>query len=178
VSKKVVESESEEEDEDGEENGKIKWSKLEHHGVLFCPPYKPHGVPINHNGKPMVLTPEQEEVCNYWASVIGSEFAEKELVKKNFEKTLLDMIDPKLGVKRLEDLDFAPIKAHLERMREERKNRPLDERKREAEEKLKAEAKYKYCLFDGQLEKVSNCLVEPPSIFRGRGDHPHAGKIK
>lgn len=97
----------------------------------------------------MGLTPEQEEACNYWASVTGSDFAEKELVKKNFEKTLIDMLDPKLGVKKLEDLDFAPIKAHLDRVREERKNRPLDERKREAEEKLKAEAKFKYCLFDG-----------------------------
>jgi DNA topoisomerase-1 len=28
------------------------------------------------------------------------------------------------------------------------------------------------------LEKVSNCLVEPPGIFRGRGEHPHAGRLK
>lgn len=57
-----------EEDEDDEEDGKkVKWNTLEHHGVIFSEPYKPHGVPILHKGKPIKLTPEQEEACNYWA---------------------------------------------------------------------------------------------------------------
>jgi DNA topoisomerase-1 len=54
----------------------------------------------------------------------------------------------------------------------------LEERKKELEEKQKADGFYKYCLIDGELEKVSNCLVEPPGIFRGRGEHPHAGRFK
>jgi DNA topoisomerase I len=28
------------------------------------------------------------------------------------------------------------------------------------------------------MEKVSNHMVEPPGIFRGRGEHPHMGKLK
>lgn len=127
----------------------------------------------------MNLTQEQEEVCNWWAQIIGSEFAEKELVRKNFESTLLSMIDPKKQtIKSLKDLDFSLIKKHLDDEREARKNRPIDERKREAEERAKSEAFYKYCLIDGETEKISNCLVEPPGIFRGRGEHPHAGRIK
>lgn len=43
---------------------------------------------------------------------------------------------------------------------------------------MKHEAFYKYCLFDGAMEKISNCFVEPPGIFRGRGNHPHMGEIK
>ncbi len=78
----------------------------------------------------------------------------------------------------LADLDFTPIKEYLDNQREERKNRPIDERKKEAEEKANKEAYYKYCLIDGEPEKISNCLVEPPGIFRGRGEHPHAGRIK
>ena len=37
--------------EDGEDNqkGKIKWKSLEHHGVTFFPSYTPHGVKILHN---------------------------------------------------------------------------------------------------------------------------------
>jgi DNA topoisomerase-1 len=54
----------------------------------------------------------------------------------------------------------------------------MEEKKQEQEEKAKTEGYYKYCLIDGELEKVSNCLVEPPGIFRGRGEHPHAGRIK
>jgi len=45
-------------------------------------------------------------------------------------------------------------------------------------EKQAEEAKYRFCLFNKELEKVSNSLVEPPGIFRGRGEHPHAGSLK
>lgn len=37
--------ESESEDE---ENDKVKWKTLEHHGVIFFESYKPHGVKILH----------------------------------------------------------------------------------------------------------------------------------
>lgn len=39
-----------------------KWTTLEHNGVIFPPPYKPHGVKMLYKGKPVDLTPEQEEV--------------------------------------------------------------------------------------------------------------------
>lgn len=39
-----------------------KWTTLEHNGVIFPPPYKPHGVKMLYNGRPVDLTPEQEEV--------------------------------------------------------------------------------------------------------------------
>ncbi|RRT77942.1 hypothetical protein B296_00021060 [Ensete ventricosum] len=42
--------------------GGQKWTTLEHNGVIFPPPYKPHGVKMLYNGQPVVLTPEQEEV--------------------------------------------------------------------------------------------------------------------
>jgi len=45
-------------------------------------------------------------------------------------------------------------------------------------DKQATEAKFRYCLFDKEMEKVSNSLVEPPGIFRGRGEHPHAGNLK
>ncbi len=127
----VVEESSDDEDGNGAKN-KIKWKSLEHHGVIFFPPYKPHGVQLYHLGKPIKLTQEQEEVCNWWAQVEGSEFAEKELVKKNFESTLLGMLDSKkLGIKNYKDLDFSKIKQQLDEQREARKNRPIEERKRE-----------------------------------------------
>jgi DNA topoisomerase-1 len=43
-------------------DGGQKWTHLEHNGVIFPPPYKPHGVKMLYEGKPVVLTPEQEEV--------------------------------------------------------------------------------------------------------------------
>ena len=40
----------------------MKWETLEHSGVLFPPEYTPHGVKMLYDGKPVKLTPEQEEV--------------------------------------------------------------------------------------------------------------------
>jgi len=77
------------------------------------------------------LTPEQEEVCNWWAQIIGSEFAEKDIVLKNFEKSFLELFTPEQNVTALADFDFTPIKEYLDRVKEERKNRPIDEKKRE-----------------------------------------------
>ena len=42
--------------------GRKKWSTLVHNGILFPPPYKPHGVKMLYDGQPVDLTPEQEEV--------------------------------------------------------------------------------------------------------------------
>lgn len=43
-----------------------KWTTLVHNGVIFPPPYKPHGVKMLYKGKPVDLTPEQEEVNLYF----------------------------------------------------------------------------------------------------------------
>jgi DNA topoisomerase I len=68
-------------------------------------------VKLLHKGNPVDLSQEQEEVCNWWAQIVGSDFAEKELVKMNFENTLLGMLDSKkLGIESLDDLDFSQIK--------------------------------------------------------------------
>lgn len=40
------------------------------------------------------------------------------------------------------------------------------------------EAPYTACLLDDRKEKVGNFRVEPPGLFRGRGDHPKKGALK
>ena len=47
----------------------IYWRTLQHNGVIFQPPYQPHGVPLYYNGKPVKLTPEQEEIATLYAMV-------------------------------------------------------------------------------------------------------------
>ncbi|KAK3012813.1 hypothetical protein RJ639_010405 [Escallonia herrerae] len=51
---------------------------------------------------------------------------------------------------------------------------PSKEKKKVAlkEEKMKLEEKYMWAVVDGQKEKVGNFRVEPPGLFRGRGEHP------
>merc|ERR1719453_1266238 len=45
-------------------------------------------------------------------------------------------------------------------------------------EKDKLEDSYLYALVDGRREKVGNFRVEPPGLFRGRGEHPKMGQLK
>ena len=45
-------------------------------------------------------------------------------------------------------------------------------------ERDKLEEKYTTCTLDGRKEKVGNFRVEPPGLFRGRGDHPKKGRLK
>ena len=46
------------------------------------------------------------------------------------------------------------------------------------QEKLALEERYGYCKLDGRREKVGNFRIEPPGLFRGRGDHPKSGSLK
>ncbi|KAI3941460.1 hypothetical protein MKW98_022467 [Papaver atlanticum] len=46
------------------------------------------------------------------------------------------------------------------------------------EEKLKQEEKYMWAVVDGKKEQDGNFRIEPPGLFRGRGDHPKVGKLK
>ena len=36
---------------------------------------------------------------------------------------------------------------------------------------------YGLCKVDGHIQKVGNFRIEPPGLFRGRGDHPKQGKV-
>jgi DNA topoisomerase-1 len=52
------------------------------------------------------------------------------------------------------------------------------EKKELKKQKDAMEEKYMTCLLDGRKEKVGNFRVEPPGLFRGRGDHPKKGALK
>ena len=75
-------------------------------------------------------------------------------------------------------MDFTDVRNYLEKVKEEKKNRPTEVKKAETDENQKMNASYQVCLIDGEPEKVANYNIEPPGLFRGRGEHPHAGRIK
>jgi len=63
---------------------------------------------------------------------------------------------------------------------EKAKKKAMTSEEKKAAKKVKEEmeAKYTYCLLDGRKEKVGNFRVEPPGLFRGRGEHPKKGALK
>jgi DNA topoisomerase I len=53
-----------------------------------------------------------------------------------------------------------------------------EEKKAIKEEKKKIDDVYGFCLLDERKEKVGNYRIEPPGLFRGRGEHPKTGCLK
>ena len=47
--------------------------------------------------------------------------------------------------------------------------------KKENEEIMK---QYGFCVIDHHRQRIGNFRIEPPGLFRGRGDHPKQGMLK
>ncbi|KAL6768009.1 DNA topoisomerase 1 [Auxenochlorella protothecoides] len=156
----------------------IRWTTLEHSGVLFPPEYQPHGVKMLYDGVPVDLTPEQEEVATFYAVMLETDYMTKETFKKNFWEGFSEVLGPKHAIQCLRKCDFTPIYEWHMAERERKRALTKEEKLRLKEEREAAEADYKFARVDGKQEQVGNFRVEPPGLFRGRGEHPKMGKIK
>ena len=61
---------------------------------------------------------------------------------------------------------------------EERRNWTKEQKQELKQQNENIQNEYGYCMMDGHREKVGNFKIEPPGLFRGRGDHPKQGKLK
>jgi DNA topoisomerase-1 len=159
---------------------KKMWTTLEHCGVVFPPAYEPNGVPLTYDGKDVVLLPHEEEVANFFAVMKDTDYAQKDVFVNNFWDGFKKILrnGPHAHIKEFSKCDFTKMYAwHLEE-REKKKAIPNDEKKRAKAAKEKEEEKYTWATIDGRKEKVGNYRVEPPGLFRGRGEHPKMGRIK
>lgn len=46
------------------------------------------------------------------------------------------------------------------------------------EENERVLQEYGFCIMDNHKERIGNFRIEPPGLFRGRGDHPKMGMLK
>jgi DNA topoisomerase-1 len=106
----------------GKSGGEKKWDTLVHHGVLFPPEYEPHGVKMLYDGKPVTLTPEQEEVASMYAVMLETDYMSKDMFKKNFWEGFKEVLGPGHVIKGLDKCNFKPIYDHLQAERERKKN--------------------------------------------------------
>lgn len=172
-------------------DGTIKWTTLEHNGVVFPPPYEPlpKNVKMKYNGVPITLQPEAEEVAGFFGGMLNSTHnVENPTFQKNFFQDFTDVIKKTGGakgpdgksvpIKEFAKCDFQPIFDFYQKQKEEKKALPAAEKKKLKAEKDAAEAPYMFCMWDGRKQKVGNFRVEPPALFRGRGEHPKTGKVK
>ena len=200
--KKEESAEPDDEDDDDDEeirwwedptkgDGTNKWTTLEHNGVVFPPPYQPlpKNVKMKYDGEPVILQPEAEEVAGFFGSMLHSKHnVENPTFQKNFFRDFKDILKQsggaknrngdKVDIKEFGKCDFKPIFDHYDAERAAKKTLSKDEKKAAKQAKDEAEAPYLYCVWDGRKQKVGNFRVEPPGLFRGRGDHPKTGHVK
>ena len=173
------------------EDDSVKWNTLEHSGVLFPPAYEPlpKSVKLIYDGTPVDLHVEAEEVATFFGSMLHStQNVENPVFQKNFFRDFVDVLKKtggakdkhgnKVEIKDFKKLDFTKIFDHYKALSDAKKARPAAEKKAEKAEKDKFEGPFMFCKWDGRKEKVGNFRVEPPGLFRGRGEHPKTGTVK
>ncbi|KAM4018212.1 DNA topoisomerase I, mitochondrial-like isoform 3-T3 [Anomaloglossus baeobatrachus] len=181
----------------------IKWKFLEHKGPVFAPPYDPLPKDVkfyydgtssdsclsafiggfharSKKGKPFQLGLQSEEVAKFFASMLDHEYTTVEIFRNNFfvdwrkEMTL----EERMVITDLAKCDFTEIYNYHKVKTEERKNRTKEEKLKLKEENAKLVEEYGFCVMDHHRERIGNFKIEPPALFRGRGDHPKQGMLK
>ncbi|XBW34727.1 hypothetical protein QEN19_000294 [Hanseniaspora menglaensis] len=165
-----------------------KWQTLVHNGVLFPPEYEalPNSVNLIYDGKPIKLPIQAEEVAGFFGAMINTDHAKNPVFQANFFRDFQLVLKESGGVLEPSGLkitdfnkcNFEPIFDYYESKREEKKQLSRAEKKALKDEKEKLEEPYKFCYLNGRKEQVGNFRVEPPSLFRGRGQHPKTGSLK
>lgn len=173
------------------EDDTIKWDTLEHNGVVFPPEYEPlpKNVKLRYDGVPLKLSIEAEEIAGFFGAMLNSTHnVENPTFQKNFFNDFTDEVKRtggakdkdgnKVEIKEFSKLDFKPIFEYYEAKNTEKKARSTAEKKADKAAKDEIEAPFTTCIWDGRKEQVGNFRVEPPGLFRGRGEHPKTGKVK
>merc|ERR1712130_1094848 len=125
-------------------------------------------------------TEETEECATFYGRMLDHDYTTKEVFNKNFFKDWRKVMTEKEKdiIRDLSKCDFSEINEHFKKVSEERKNRSKEEKKAEKEKNDAIVEEYGFCTMDGHKEKIGNFRTEPPSLFRGRGEHPKQGMIK
>lgn len=78
----------------------------------------------------------------------------------------------------LKKCDFSEINDYYKKKSEERKAMSKEEKLALKNENERITKEYGICIVDGHKEKIGNFRIEPPGLFRGRGEHPKMGMLK
>eukprot|EP00960_Hanusia_phi_P043972 756377-Hanusia_phi.AAC.2 len=113
-----------------------------------------------------------------YAAMSRTDYAGKDVFKKNFWKEFHERLGKNHAIKDLEHCDFKPIVDYLDAEREKKKALTKEEKAKIKEAKEKTEAPFVTVVLDSHLEKNGNFRVEPAGLFRGRGEHPKMGQVK
>ncbi|KAL3059166.1 hypothetical protein OYC64_011148 [Pagothenia borchgrevinki] len=159
-----------------------KWKFLEHRGPVFAPPYDPlpNNIRFFYDGKQMKLSPEAEEVATFFGKMLDHDYTTKDIFRKNFFKDWKKEMnaEEKGKITDLKKCNFSEINDYFKAQSEARKAKTKDQKLKLKEENERLLQEYGFCIMDNHRERIANFRIEPPGLFRGRGDHPKMGMLK
>ncbi|GBN83064.1 DNA topoisomerase 1 [Araneus ventricosus] len=168
--------------EEGKLEDRIRWKTLEHNGPVFAPPYEsvPDHVKFYYDGREKKLSKTAEEVAGFYGRMLDHELASKDVFKHNFFTDWRKVMTSKekKEITDFQKCDFTSFDSYYKQMAEERKMMTKEEKLRIKTENEALAEKYGFCVIDGHTQKIGNFKIEPPGLFRGRGEHPKMGKLK
>lgn len=161
----------------------INWERMEHAGISFPAPYFRHGRPLVYDGHAIVLPSELEEIATFYAAMPedGPQLGDEKIrptFQKNFFKDFTDALGPGHAIHKFSMCDFSQIRECVNLDRSLKKAATEEEKAMKKAETERNALKRGYALVDGRLEKMGNFNMEPPGLFRGRGNHPKTGELK
>ena len=168
-------------EEEKKDDGK-KWYFLQHQGPMFAPDYEkiPDKVRFYYDGRAMKLSKGTEEIATFYGRMLDHDYTTRDVFNKNFFKDWRKVMtnEEREKIRDLSKCDFNEINEYFKKVSEERKSRTKEEKKAEKEKNEAIAQEYGMCVIDGHEEKIGNFRIEPPGLFRGRGEHPKQGCLK
>ena len=126
----------------------LKWTTLQHNGIIFPPLYDVRGFTIRIKGETVNLTLDQEEMAYQWAKKKDTPYAQDKVFRKNFTADFVKTLDSKFKKVLYDEIDFSDVYEIVDiekRKKEEEKlqARALREKIRDEKKRLQLEAKKK-----------------------------------
>uniref|UniRef100_A0A3P8X5Z6 DNA topoisomerase I n=1 Tax=Cynoglossus semilaevis TaxID=244447 RepID=A0A3P8X5Z6_CYNSE len=160
----------------------VKWKFLEHKGPYFPPDYTPLPDDVNfyYNGQKVKLSLAAEEVALFFAQMLDHEYTTKKVFRENFFKDWREEMteEEQQLIQDLDKCDFGELHSMHKAKVEARRNKSKEEKLALKEANQKIVDEFGYCLLDHHKERIGNFKIEPPGLFRGRGEHPKQGMLK
>lgn len=159
-----------------------KWKFLEHKGPVFAPDYEPlpGNVRFFYDGKEVRLSQDAEEVAGFYARMLDHDYTTKSTFNTNFFtdwRKVMTHEETKL-IKDLSKCNFKEMHSYFQSQSEKNRNRTKEEKAALKVKNEEIQKEYGFCVIDGHKEKIGNFRIEPPGLFRGRGEHPKMGMLK
>ena len=166
-----------------------RWTSLVQKGPYFkdiMDPYVPLKASLIYEGKKYLLNPREEKIASFYAKRKISEslgnvvdnWTKDKIFNQNFWKDFKKYLSPehKIIFKKFSKIDWSDIILKINKAKDVVVTKEEKIYKKALNEEKKRE--YGYALLDGKKEKIGNFVIEPQSIFYGRGQNPNRGKVK